>query len=190
MVLYLFTVEFLHVFHVYFILTVLTHAHYSFFFSLSALQESLNQNFLLIISHRETKKDYSLNFPGSRTIQEVSHKCAWTFRTSSPSETSTWPPYLQSHTKKLSVTRSQAYIILLYHILVSPNSFHSIGQTPLAYLSHRFIIHYKWSHFQAHNYSRSCGLVQPRLSLPIHCAFHRLSLGSPGASLNTEHCLS
>ncbi|XP_056893493.1 FAS-associated factor 1 [Takifugu flavidus] len=37
----------------------------------SALQESLSQNFLLIISHRETKKDYNLNFPGSRTIQEV-----------------------------------------------------------------------------------------------------------------------
>uniref|UniRef100_A0A674MD72 Fas (TNFRSF6) associated factor 1 n=1 Tax=Takifugu rubripes TaxID=31033 RepID=A0A674MD72_TAKRU len=37
----------------------------------SALQESLSQNFLLIISHRETKKDYNLNFPGSRTIQEM-----------------------------------------------------------------------------------------------------------------------
>uniref|UniRef100_H3DDG4 Fas (TNFRSF6) associated factor 1 n=1 Tax=Tetraodon nigroviridis TaxID=99883 RepID=H3DDG4_TETNG len=37
----------------------------------SALQESLNQNFLLIISHREAQRDYSLNFPGSRTIQEV-----------------------------------------------------------------------------------------------------------------------
>ncbi|CAG07981.1 unnamed protein product, partial [Tetraodon nigroviridis] len=38
----------------------------------SALQESLNQNFLLIISHREAQRDYSLNFPGSRTIQEAS----------------------------------------------------------------------------------------------------------------------
>ncbi|XP_047443589.1 FAS-associated factor 1 [Mugil cephalus] len=37
----------------------------------SALQESLNQNFLLIISHREAQRDYNLNFPGSRTIQEV-----------------------------------------------------------------------------------------------------------------------
>uniref|UniRef100_A0A667WK94 Fas (TNFRSF6) associated factor 1 n=1 Tax=Myripristis murdjan TaxID=586833 RepID=A0A667WK94_9TELE len=37
----------------------------------SALQESLNQNFLLVISHREAQRDYSLNFPGSRTIQEV-----------------------------------------------------------------------------------------------------------------------
>ncbi|XP_035806094.1 FAS-associated factor 1 isoform X5 [Amphiprion ocellaris] len=37
----------------------------------SALQESLNQNFLLVISHRETQRDYNLNFPGSRTIQEV-----------------------------------------------------------------------------------------------------------------------
>uniref|UniRef100_A0A3Q3XDZ4 Uncharacterized protein n=1 Tax=Mola mola TaxID=94237 RepID=A0A3Q3XDZ4_MOLML len=37
----------------------------------SVLQESLNQNFLLVISHREAQKDYSLNFPGSRTIQEV-----------------------------------------------------------------------------------------------------------------------
>lgn len=36
-----------------------------------SLQESLNQNFLLIISHREAQRDYSLNFPGSRTIQEV-----------------------------------------------------------------------------------------------------------------------
>uniref|UniRef100_A0A8C4IXL5 Fas (TNFRSF6) associated factor 1 n=1 Tax=Dicentrarchus labrax TaxID=13489 RepID=A0A8C4IXL5_DICLA len=39
--------------------------------SFSALQESLNQNFLLVISHREAQRDYSLNFPGSRTIQEV-----------------------------------------------------------------------------------------------------------------------
>ncbi|KAF7667085.1 hypothetical protein LDENG_00078900 [Lucifuga dentata] len=37
----------------------------------SALQESLNQNFLLVISHHEAQRDYSLNFPGSRTIQEV-----------------------------------------------------------------------------------------------------------------------
>ncbi|KAM3619209.1 uncharacterized protein V6R79_004679 [Siganus canaliculatus] len=37
----------------------------------SALQESLNQNFLLIISHHEAQRDYNLNFPGSRTIQEV-----------------------------------------------------------------------------------------------------------------------
>ncbi|KAF3690936.1 FAS-associated factor 1 [Channa argus] len=37
----------------------------------SALQETLNQNFLLVISHREAQKDYNLNFPGSRTIQEV-----------------------------------------------------------------------------------------------------------------------
>lgn len=37
----------------------------------SALQDSLNQNFLLIISHREAQRDYNLNFPGSRTIQEV-----------------------------------------------------------------------------------------------------------------------
>ncbi|XP_017262835.1 FAS-associated factor 1 [Kryptolebias marmoratus] len=37
----------------------------------SALQESLNQNFLLVISHREAQRDYRLNFPGSRTIQEV-----------------------------------------------------------------------------------------------------------------------
>ncbi|XP_059503913.1 FAS-associated factor 1 isoform X2 [Stegostoma tigrinum] len=37
----------------------------------SALQESLNQNFMLIITHREAQRDYSLNFPGTRTIQEV-----------------------------------------------------------------------------------------------------------------------
>ncbi|KAG7266272.1 hypothetical protein CRUP_005887 [Coryphaenoides rupestris] len=37
----------------------------------SALPESLNQNYLLVISHRETHKEYNLNFPGSRTIQEV-----------------------------------------------------------------------------------------------------------------------
>ncbi|XP_028668293.1 FAS-associated factor 1 [Erpetoichthys calabaricus] len=37
----------------------------------SALQESLSQNFLLVISHREAQRDYSLNFPGSKTIQEV-----------------------------------------------------------------------------------------------------------------------
>ncbi|XP_061594227.1 FAS-associated factor 1 [Cololabis saira] len=37
----------------------------------SGLPESLSQNFLLVISHREAQRDYSLNFPGSRTIQEV-----------------------------------------------------------------------------------------------------------------------
>ncbi|KAG5850100.1 hypothetical protein ANANG_G00078650 [Anguilla anguilla] len=37
----------------------------------SSLQESLNQNYLLVINHREAQRDYSLNFPGSRTIQEV-----------------------------------------------------------------------------------------------------------------------
>ncbi|MEQ2232609.1 hypothetical protein ILYODFUR_013204, partial [Ilyodon furcidens] len=37
----------------------------------SALQDSLNQNFLLVINHREAQRDYSLNFPGSKTIQEV-----------------------------------------------------------------------------------------------------------------------
>uniref|UniRef100_A0A6Q2X7H9 UBX domain-containing protein n=1 Tax=Esox lucius TaxID=8010 RepID=A0A6Q2X7H9_ESOLU len=38
---------------------------------INVLQESLNQNFLLVINHREAQRDYSLNFPGSRTIQEV-----------------------------------------------------------------------------------------------------------------------
>ncbi|XP_062411647.1 FAS-associated factor 1 isoform X2 [Sardina pilchardus] len=37
----------------------------------SMLQESLNQSFLLVISHREAQRDYSLNFPASKTIQEV-----------------------------------------------------------------------------------------------------------------------
>ncbi|GCC33758.1 FAS-associated factor 1 [Chiloscyllium punctatum] len=36
-----------------------------------ALQESLNQNFMLIITHREAQRDYSLNFPGTKTVQEV-----------------------------------------------------------------------------------------------------------------------
>ncbi|XP_065104561.1 FAS-associated factor 1 isoform X1 [Paramisgurnus dabryanus] len=39
--------------------------------SSSAQQGSSNQNFLLIISHREEQRDYSLNFPASKTIQEV-----------------------------------------------------------------------------------------------------------------------
>ncbi|XP_035377818.1 FAS-associated factor 1 isoform X2 [Electrophorus electricus] len=40
--------------------------------SLSSLQqESLNQNYLLVITHREAQREYSLNFPGSRTVQEV-----------------------------------------------------------------------------------------------------------------------
>ncbi|CAB1331924.1 unnamed protein product, partial [Coregonus sp. 'balchen'] len=45
----------------------------------SVLQESLNQNFLLIISHREAQRDYNLNFPGSRTIQEPLSflLCSW-----------------------------------------------------------------------------------------------------------------
>ncbi|XP_029474342.1 FAS-associated factor 1 isoform X2 [Rhinatrema bivittatum] len=37
----------------------------------SALQELLNQNFMLIITHREVQREYSLNFSGSSTIQEV-----------------------------------------------------------------------------------------------------------------------
>ncbi|XP_049342009.1 FAS-associated factor 1 isoform X1 [Astyanax mexicanus] len=39
--------------------------------SSSVQQESLNQNYLLIISHREAQREYSLNFPATRTIQEV-----------------------------------------------------------------------------------------------------------------------
>nr|XP_037855731.1 FAS-associated factor 1 isoform X7 [Chlorocebus sabaeus] len=35
-----------------------------------ALQESLNQNFMLIITHREVQREYNLNFSGSSTIQE------------------------------------------------------------------------------------------------------------------------
>lgn len=42
-------------------------------YSFSALQESLNENFMLIITHREAQRDYSLNFPGTRTVQEVSY---------------------------------------------------------------------------------------------------------------------
>uniref|UniRef100_A0AAR2J5W5 UBX domain-containing protein n=1 Tax=Pygocentrus nattereri TaxID=42514 RepID=A0AAR2J5W5_PYGNA len=37
----------------------------------SVQQESLNQNYLLIISHREAQREYSLNFPATRTIQEM-----------------------------------------------------------------------------------------------------------------------
>ncbi|KAJ1139215.1 hypothetical protein NDU88_005590 [Pleurodeles waltl] len=37
----------------------------------SALQESLNQNFMLIVTHREAQREYNLNFSGSSTIQEV-----------------------------------------------------------------------------------------------------------------------
>ncbi|KAM4642274.1 FAS-associated factor 1 isoform 2-T2 [Discoglossus pictus] len=37
----------------------------------SALQESLNQNFMLIITHRELQREYNLRFSGSCTIQEV-----------------------------------------------------------------------------------------------------------------------
>ncbi|KAE8610155.1 hypothetical protein XENTR_v10012031 [Xenopus tropicalis] len=37
----------------------------------SALQESLNKNYMLIITHREVQREYSLNFSGSCTIQEV-----------------------------------------------------------------------------------------------------------------------
>ncbi|OCT82730.1 hypothetical protein XELAEV_18025263mg [Xenopus laevis] len=37
----------------------------------SAQQESLNKNYLLIITHREVQREYSLHFSGSCTIQEV-----------------------------------------------------------------------------------------------------------------------
>lgn len=37
----------------------------------SAHQGLSNQNYLLVISHREAQRDYSLNFPASKTIQEV-----------------------------------------------------------------------------------------------------------------------
>ncbi|XP_075472425.1 FAS-associated factor 1 isoform X2 [Ascaphus truei] len=36
-----------------------------------ALQESLTQNFMLIITHREVQREYNLHFSGSCTIQEV-----------------------------------------------------------------------------------------------------------------------
>uniref|UniRef100_A0A8C0UTZ6 Fas associated factor 1 n=1 Tax=Cyanistes caeruleus TaxID=156563 RepID=A0A8C0UTZ6_CYACU len=36
-----------------------------------ALQESLNQNFMLIVTHREVQREYNLNFSGSSTIQEM-----------------------------------------------------------------------------------------------------------------------
>ncbi|XP_057212336.1 FAS-associated factor 1 isoform X1 [Triplophysa rosa] len=39
--------------------------------SSSAQQGTSDQNYLLIISHREAQRDYSLNFPASKTIQEV-----------------------------------------------------------------------------------------------------------------------
>ncbi len=43
----------------------------------SAQQGLSDQNYLLVISHREAQKDYSLNFPASKTIQEVRqpHTC-------------------------------------------------------------------------------------------------------------------
>ncbi|XP_023674860.1 FAS-associated factor 1-like isoform X2 [Paramormyrops kingsleyae] len=34
-------------------------------------EEALSQNFVLVVNHQETGRDYSLNFPGDRTIQEV-----------------------------------------------------------------------------------------------------------------------
>ncbi|XP_052460615.1 FAS-associated factor 1 [Carassius gibelio] len=37
----------------------------------SAQPGSSEQNYLLVISHREAQRDYSLNFPASKTIQEV-----------------------------------------------------------------------------------------------------------------------
>uniref|UniRef100_A0A9J8D5L3 Fas (TNFRSF6) associated factor 1 n=1 Tax=Cyprinus carpio carpio TaxID=630221 RepID=A0A9J8D5L3_CYPCA len=39
--------------------------------SASTSQRLSNQNYLLVISHREAQRDYSLNFPASKTIQEV-----------------------------------------------------------------------------------------------------------------------
>lgn len=39
--------------------------------SSSAQQGTSNQNYLLIINHREAQRDYNLNFPASKTIQEV-----------------------------------------------------------------------------------------------------------------------
>ncbi|ELW71966.1 FAS-associated factor 1 [Tupaia chinensis] len=35
-----------------------------------ALQESSNQNFMLIITHQDVQREYSLNLSGSSTIQE------------------------------------------------------------------------------------------------------------------------
>ncbi|KAG9483013.1 hypothetical protein GDO78_009118 [Eleutherodactylus coqui] len=37
----------------------------------SSQQESLNQNYMLIITHREVKREYNLQFSGNCTIQEV-----------------------------------------------------------------------------------------------------------------------
>ncbi|KAM9326151.1 FAS-associated factor 1 [Gastrophryne carolinensis] len=40
----------------------------------SSQQESLNQNYMLIINHREVQREYNLQFSGSCTIQEVSEQ--------------------------------------------------------------------------------------------------------------------
>ncbi|KAL2301896.1 hypothetical protein Nmel_011297, partial [Mimus melanotis] len=42
-----------------------------------ALQESLNQNFMLIVTHREVQREYNLNFSGSSTIQEAPQALCW-----------------------------------------------------------------------------------------------------------------
>lgn len=39
-------------------------------------EEALSQNFVLVVHHQETGRDYSLNFPGDRTIQEVRMRSA------------------------------------------------------------------------------------------------------------------
>uniref|UniRef100_A0A672K2U8 FAS-associated factor 1-like n=1 Tax=Sinocyclocheilus grahami TaxID=75366 RepID=A0A672K2U8_SINGR len=44
---------------------------YTVVYFFSAQQGLSSQNYLLVISHREAQRDYNLNFPASKTIQEV-----------------------------------------------------------------------------------------------------------------------
>lgn len=138
----------------------------------SSLPDSLNQNFLLVISHHEAQRDYSLNFPGSRTIQEVK----WNQGTRADTH-----PRLHAVVHMGSVGSFKyaplhawtlAYVIFWCSGFPS-RSFRSICWTSLVYRNHRFIIHCKWSHYHVHNYTCSCGPVQlPVLPHPPSRVFY------------------
>ncbi|XP_077133330.1 FAS-associated factor 1 [Ranitomeya variabilis] len=71
----------------------------------SSQQESLNQNYMLIITHREVKREYNLQFSGNCTIQEVKRNVS--DLTSIPVRHQMWegwPPSAQSDSMTLAAS--------------------------------------------------------------------------------------
>ncbi|XP_043911878.1 FAS-associated factor 1 isoform X2 [Protopterus annectens] len=86
----------------------------------SALQESLDPNFMLIITHREAQRDYTLNFPGSKTIQEVKRNVY--DLTSIPVRHQVWEGWPQSVRDDSMTLASAGLDMPCHHVAVSRRS--------------------------------------------------------------------